>query len=53
VKQQVIEYIGKEVNGKPIKKVSSYKINIKSVKCYMDIKVVYKISEEPGIPDIL
>lgn len=49
VKQKVIEYIGKEVNGKAVKKVSSDKIEIESVKSYMDIKVVHKVSEELGI----
>jgi len=53
VKQKVIEYIGKEVNGKAVKKVSSDKIEIESVKSYMDIKVVHKVSEELGIPKIL
>ena len=53
VKQKVIEYIGKEVDGKPVRKISSDKIEVESVKRYMDIKIVHQISEELELPKIL
>lgn len=53
VKQKVIEYVGKEVDGKAVRKVSSEKIEIESVKRYMDIKAVHQISEELELPKLL
>lgn len=52
VKQKVIKYLGKEINGKPVKRVSSDSIKIKNVKRSLDVLVVDKISNDLGLKDI-
>jgi len=52
VKQRVIRYLGKEINGKPVKKVSSNNIEIKDVKQSLDVLAIDKIAEELKIKDI-
>lgn len=46
VKQRVIRYLGKEIDGKPVKKVFADKIEIKSVKQSLDILAIDKIANE-------
>lgn len=46
VKQRVIRYLGKEIDGKPVKKVFADKIEVKSVKQSLDILAVDKIADE-------
>jgi transposase len=53
VKQKVIEYLGKEVKGKPVKRIRSDKINITSVKQYLDIVVIDKIARELKLHELL
>ena len=53
VRQRVIEYIGKEVEGKPVVKVDINRIEISSVKRYMDIEILHKLSVELGLPTLL
>ncbi|MBI5219850.1 MAG: transposase [Bacteroidia bacterium] len=53
VKQRVLEYIGKEEGGKPVVKVDLNKINVSSVKRYMDIEILHKLSLELGLPKLL
>jgi transposase len=53
VKQRVLEYIGKEENGKPVIKVDINKVNVSSVKRYLDIEMLNKLSIELGFPELL
>ena len=46
VKQRVIRYLGKEIDGKPVKRVFANKIEIKSVKQSLDVLAIDKIAEE-------
>jgi len=46
VRQRVIRYLGKEIDGKPVKKVSSDKIEVKSVKQSLDVLAIDKIADE-------
>ena len=46
VKQRVIEYVGKEENGKVIQKVDINKLEVENVKHYADISVLYQLALE-------
>lgn len=46
VKQRVIKYLGKEIDGKPVKKVFADKIEVKSVKQSLDVLAIDKIADE-------
>ncbi|HJX49932.1 MAG TPA: transposase, partial [Candidatus Nanoarchaeia archaeon] len=52
IKQRVLQYLGKEIDGKPEKRILTSKIKVKSVKRSMDVLAVDKISEELGLKDI-
>ena len=52
VKQKVIKYLGKEIDGHPVKKVFANKIQVQSVKQNMDILVVDKVAQELGIKEL-
>ena len=52
VKQKVIKYLGKEINGKPVKRVSSDSIKIKNIKRSLDVLAIDKISSDLGLKDI-
>lgn len=43
VKQRVLEYVGKEENGKPVQKTDINKINIENVKYYADVSVLNQL----------
>lgn len=51
--QKVIRYIGKEVNGEVVKRVSSDSISVESVKRYLDYKVLHLVAEEIGLTKVL
>lgn len=53
VKQKVIRYIGKEVNGEAVRRVDSNSIEIESVKQYLDYKILHGISKELGLTEVL
>lgn len=53
VKQRVKEYLGKEVNGKPEKKVRTGSIGVESVKRYGDILCVDQISKDLGLKNLI
>lgn len=53
VKQKVLEYLGKEINGKPVKKVNLYDVSIEKVTQYLDIFVIDRIARELGLPELL
>ena len=52
VKQQVIKYLGKEINGKVVKKVNSNTIEVKHVKQSLDILCIKKMIEELKLDSI-
>ncbi len=52
VKQRVIQYLGKEIDGKAVKKVYANNIEVKSVKQSLDVLAVDKIAEELGIKSL-
>lgn len=52
IKQKFIRYLGKEINGKPVKKVFANKIEVKSVKQSLDVLAIDKIAEELNIKSL-
>ena len=52
VKQRVIQYLGKEIDGKPVKKIFADKIEVQSVKQSLDVLAVDKIAEELNIKSL-
>ena len=46
VKQRVKKYLGKEIDGKPVKRVKTSDIGVESVKRYGDVLCVNKISQD-------
>lgn len=52
VKQRFLRYIGKEIDGKPVRRVSTEDIEIKSVKQSMDVLAIHRIAEEIGITSL-
>jgi hypothetical protein len=53
VKQRVLRYIGKEVDGEIIRKVGTDSIEIESVKKYLDYKVLHNIATNIGLLEML
>ena len=52
IKQKVIRYLGKEINGKPAKKITSADIKIKNVKRSLDVLEIDKLAEQLTIKSI-
>ena len=52
IKQKVIRYLGKEVDGKPAKKITSADIKIKNVKRSLDVLAIDKLAEQLTIKSI-
>lgn len=53
VKQRVKLYIGKEVDGKPVRKVNSEQIEVTAVKQFLDYHVLHEIIVKLGLPELL
>jgi transposase len=53
VKQRVIRYVGKEINGQPSKRIELSNIEITAVKKYLDYRVLHCIAEKLGLPVLL
>ena len=53
VKQRVIRYVGKEVNGLPSRRIEVSNIEIASVKKYLDYHVLHCIAAKLGIAALL
>jgi predicted transcriptional regulator len=51
-RQKVIRYIGKEVEGKPVKRIASSSVRVKAVKRHLDIEIINRITAELGITDL-
>lgn len=52
VKQRVIRYLGKEIDGKPEKRILRSDIKVGGVKRSLDVLCIDKIAEELGIKEI-
>ena len=52
VKQRVIKYLGKEIDGKPAKRVLAKDITVKDVKRSLDVLCIDAIAKELGIDSI-
>ncbi len=46
VKQRVLEYVGKEENGKPVQKMDINKVQVANVKHYADVSVLHQLALE-------
>lgn len=53
VKQRVLRYIGKEVDGQPVRRINSESIEVSSVKQFLDYHVLHEIAKKLGLPDLL
>lgn len=53
VKQRVLRYVGKEVDGKAVKRVSTADIEVSAVKQYLDYKILYDIATRLGMLELL
>ncbi len=53
VKQKVIKYLGKEVDGKPVRKVTSDDIEISNVKHYLDYYILNEIAKSLNLHCLL
>ena len=51
-RQKVIKYLGKEVDGKPVKRVKTSSIKVTAAKKHLDIEIINHIASELGITDI-
>ncbi len=43
-RQRVIRYIGKEVEGKPVRRISSASVRVTAVKKHLDIEIIHRIA---------
>lgn len=46
IKQKVLRYLGKEVNGKPARKINTSDINVRNVKRSLDVLAIDKLAEQ-------
>lgn len=53
VKQRVLEYIGKEENGKPVQKTDINKVAVENVKYYADVSVLHQLCDELNLNYLL
>lgn len=52
-RQHVIKYLGKEVEGKAVRKVSTQNVNVTSVKRHLDVEVINHLANELGLKQLL
>lgn len=53
VRQRVIRYIGKEMDGKPARKVFTSAVRVKEVRRYFDALCIDRLARELGLKDLL
>lgn len=53
VKQRVLEYVGKEVDGVAVQKVDMNKIEVENVKYHTDVTVLYQLTRELNLHELL
>ncbi len=51
--QRVIKYIGKEINGKVIRRVNTEDIQVEAVKHYADVLVIHKLATVLNLEKLL
>ncbi len=51
-RQKVIKYLGKEVDGKPVKRVKTSSIKIIAAKKHLDIEIINHIASQLGITEL-
>lgn len=52
VKQRVIKYLGREVNAKPVRRVSTIDLELTKVVQSLDVQVVHHLSQKLGIAEL-
>ncbi len=53
VKQRCIKYLGKEINGKPAKRIIMENVGVKKVKRYYDVIAVDTVARKLGLHEVL
>lgn len=53
VRQKVIKYLGKEIDGKPVKRVNPYDIEAKAVKHHADVLAIDRVAGMLGLHEAL
>lgn len=53
VKQRVLRYVGKEIDGTAVRRIRSDGIDVISVKQYLDYKILHDIALKLGLPKLL
>jgi transposase len=53
VKQRVLEYIGKEENGRPVQKVDINQLGVENVQHYADVEVLHQLAMELNLNYLL
>jgi len=53
IRQQFIRYVGKEVDGRAVRRTSTDAISVEGVKRSLDVLAVDKIAQELKLPDLL
>ena len=53
VRQKVIKYLGREIDGKPVKRVNPYDIEAKAVKHHADILAIDRVARMLGLHEAL
>lgn len=53
VRQRVIEYVGKEVNGVAVQKIDINKLEVTNVKHYADVTVIYQLCKQLNLHYLL
>lgn len=52
VRQRVIKYLGREVNHKPVRRVSTLDLELTSVKQSLDVVVIHHLAQKLGITEL-
>ena len=52
-RQHVIKYLGKEVEGKPVRKVSTQNVTITSIKRHLDIEIIDHLANELNLKQLI
>jgi len=53
VVQRVLKYIGKEIDGKVMRRVNSTDVRVEAIKQYADVLTIHKIAEILGLGELL
>ena len=53
LRQHVIKYLGKEIDGKPAKRILSSNIKVKKVTRHLDVEIIDHIAEELGLKELV